>query len=188
VLYLAGSYQNRGWYMCRGAYLGVPYFQLLAQVADLFRRFPHVHFLYKPFPTRPLDPVVRLIEPGCPNVSVVSHIPVAELLQASDAYVIDIPSTALLEALLTPKPILAYSDRRFVALRPEARELLRRRAVVSEMPAEFIRELDAFLSRDSFDELADPDDAFLRAYGTYLNDGHSAERAARAVVEIAAGR
>ncbi len=186
VLYLAGSYQHRGWYMCRGAYLGVPYFRLLAQVVETFKRFPDVHFLYKPFPEHPLDPVARLIDKGVANVTVVRDIPVSDLFEACDAYAIDIPSTALLEALLTPKPVLTYADARFVRLRPEACELLRRRAVVSETPDAFIGDLEAFLSTSSFEELVDADETFLCAYGTHLNDGRSAERAAQGVSDVIA--
>jgi hypothetical protein len=188
VCYVPTSYQHHSWYLCRGAYLGTPYYQLLERVIETLGRFEGLRFVYKPFPEQPLDPIVRLIERSCPNVSVVRDMPFLELLHASDACVIDIPSTALLEALLTPKPVLAYADSRFVSLRPEARELLRRRALLSEQPEDFLAQLEGFLGEANFGELAEPDEGFLRAYGTDHNDGRSAERAAEAVTSIIAGR
>lgn len=186
VLYVPGAYQYRGWYMDNGAYLETPYFQLVARAVEVFARFRDVRVLYKPFPQSPTDPAIRLLERHCPNVSVVRGTPLTNLFRACQAFVIDVPSTALLEALLLPKPVLAHADRRFVTLRPEARELLRRRATLTETPDDFVRELERFLSFSHADRRAQEDDGFLRAYGTHLDDGHAAERAAQAVLEIAA--
>jgi hypothetical protein len=184
VCYVPTSYQYH-WYMSRGAYLGTPYFQLLTGVMAALARSGDVQVVYKPFPEQPLDPVVGLIQRRHPGIRVVRDVPFTDLLEAADACVIDIPSTALLEALLTPKPVVAYADARFVTLRAEAGELLRRRAVVAEHPDEFLAVLKDFLARGEFSELTDPDDGFLRAYGTDLGDGRSAERAAQALVAIA---
>lgn len=185
VAYVPTSYQYN-WYMSRGAYLAAPYFQLLIRVTAVLARFEPVRILYKPFPEEPLDPIVRWIQRNHPNIKVIRHTPFTELLDAADACVIDIPSTALLEALLTPKPVLAYADARFVTLRPEARKLLSRRTLLSEKPEEFLAQLEGFLARGRFGELTNPDDSFLRAYGTDLDDGRAAERVAVALAEVAA--
>jgi hypothetical protein len=89
-----------------------------------------------------------------------------------------------LEALLTVKPIVLYADQRYVALRPEARDLLRRRVLLAETPGEFLASLDGFLRQGQFDAVEPADRAFLRAYGTYVDDGGSAERAVDALKAI----
>lgn len=183
VLYLPTGYQ-RTWYLARAAYLAVPYFGLLCQVMATLTGFPDLRFVYKPFPERQADPLLSVIERIAPNVIAESHLRVPALVQASDACIVDIPSTGLLEALVTAKPLLVFSDRRFVNLRSEAAGLLRKRARLAETPEDFLAQLKDFL-RGDLRELAAPDQRFLAAYGTHLNDGQSAERAASAVEEIA---
>ncbi len=185
IFYLPTSYQP-DWYMAREAYFGVPYFELLTKVIKVFGEFSRHRFVYKPFPERPMDPVAALAR-ELPNCLVVTDISVPELAQASDAIIVDLPSTGLLEALLTSKPMLVLSDARFVTLRPEARELLCKRAGLAETPEEFFRQLRLFLSRDEFTELERPDRSFLRSYGTHLDDGRSAERAFEALRKIMNG-
>lgn len=184
VAYLPTTYQHHIWYMAREAYLGVPYFALLAQVVEILREFPRLRFVYKPFPILPQDPIVKVIADRCPNCQVVTDISVPELIQASDTCIIDIPSTALLEALLTNKPMLVFSDSRFISLRPEARILLRKRVTLSETPEDYLNQLRMFLSQGRFHELEHADREFLRAYGTHLDDGRSAQRAMNALQEI----
>lgn len=183
IAYLPTAYQYN-WYMARQAYLGVPYFTLLTQVIEMLREFSRLRFVYKPFPELPLDPVTRVIEARCPNCHVVTDISVPELLKACDAFIIDIPSTGLLEALLTNKSMLVFSDSRFIALRQEARVLLQKRVTLSETPKDYLEQLRLFLSRGSFQELENVDREFLRAYGTHLDDGCSAQRAVNALQEI----
>jgi hypothetical protein len=180
VLYVASGHQPTSWYLCRGAYLGVPYFQLLTRVVEVMRRHRDIQFIFRPFPERPVNPIVALLE-DVPNVMTVRDRPMAELMQSSDAQVIDIPSTALLEALLGSRRILAYADRRFVSLRSGARGPLARRVTLAETPDAFIASLEAFLSAERFEEIDAPDRSFLRLYGTHVDDGGSTRRAARAV-------
>lgn len=183
VLYLPTSYQYN-WYMAHGAYWGVPYFELLVQVVETLKEFPRLRFVYKPFPELPPDPIIKVIAAHCPNCQVVTDISVPALLQASDACIIDIPSTGLLEALLTCKPMLVFSDSRFVSLRPEARILLRKRVMLSETPEDYLKQLRIFLGQERFHELEHADQGFLSAYGTHRNDGRSAQRAVDALQEI----
>lgn len=184
VAYLPTNYQYN-WYMARADYLGVPYFELLTKVVEIFREFSHLHFVYKPFPELPLDPILKVIAARSPNCRVVTDFPAPLLLRACDAFIIDIPSTGLLEVLLTNKPMLVFSDSRFIVLRPEARMLLHKRVTLSETPEDYLKQLRLFLSRGNFQELENADREFLRAYGTHLDNGRSAERALKAILEIA---
>jgi CDP-glycerol glycerophosphotransferase (TagB/SpsB family) len=183
IAYLPTSYQYN-WYMAREAYWGVPYMQFLIDTFEILHEFPQLHFIYKPFPEYPLDPMPKIIATRFQNCQSVSDISVSLLLQASDAFIIDIPSTGLLEALLTSKPIVAYSDSRFIALRPEARALLIKRVILSETPDDFIRQLRLFLNQGNFEKLEHANREFLRAYGAFNDDGNSAQRAATALKEI----
>lgn len=182
VVYIPTSYQYN-WYMARQSYLGVPYFDLLAKVIETLSKFSQLRLVYKPFPEFPPDPMVRVIGARCPNCQV-TDIPPPRLFQASDAIIVDMPSTALLEALLTNKEMLVFSDRRCLALRPDARELLRKRVLLTETPEDFLEQLDRFLSKEQFEVLEKPNREFLQVYGTYLDDGRSVERAINALREI----
>jgi hypothetical protein len=187
VLYVPTSYQYN-WYLARQSYFGAPYFQLLTQVVGIMREFPDLQFIYKPFPELPIDPIIKVITERCSNCRVVANVSVLELVQASDACIFDLPSTGLLEAFLTDKPTLVFADSRFVAVRTEARPLLRQRATLSETPDDFFAQLRSFLSREDFHQPEDTDREFLRAYGTLNDDGRSAARALDALKEIIQGQ
>lgn len=181
VLYVPTIYSDN-WYLSQSAYLSVPYFELLLHVTQLMRRSEN-HFIYKTFPGLSNDPIATAIANDCPNASVVSDIPASQLIWSCDAVVIDHPSTVLLEAMLTKKPIFVFSDSRYLSLRPEARELLQKRVALCEDHQLYLPKLQKFL-RSSLKELSDPNDEFLLAYGTHLNDGRSAERAANLLESI----
>ncbi len=68
---------------------------------------------------------------------------------------------------------------------PEAQVLLRKRAIVAETPDEFVEVVRTFLSTNDFTEMNAPNDGFLRAYSTHLNDGSSAERAVNEILRSA---
>jgi len=176
VLYVPTSYQYQ-WYMAKQSYLDVPYFHLLTRVVQVVKEFEKVRFLYKPFPDPYPDPILRVIDRDLPHGRVIADHEVLTLAGLADAVIIDLPSTALLEVLTTRKPILLFSDNRFVSLRPEARSLLIKRCIVTESEEDFFVQLRGFLGNDCFTEVDTLDRSFLRAYGTHLDDGCSAERA-----------
>jgi hypothetical protein len=182
VLYLPTSYQY-DWYAARQAAIGVDHFRMLARVVAAIASAAPARVVYKPFPELPLDPVTRLIEARAPNAIVVRDLPVPDLLQASDACVLDIPSTALLEALGSDIPLLLLADARTIALRDEARGSLSRRVLLTQSPEDFLAALPGFL-REPRPTGGDP--AFIQAYGP--RDGRAADRAADAIAELAGHR
>jgi hypothetical protein len=184
ILYIPTGCQFNSWYMARQSYVSTPYFEFLTGLLETSEAFDDLAFVYKPFPEVPPNPFVSVLAARDANWRV-SDIPVPQLLQASDAVVIDIPSTALLEALMTTKPILVYADARYIALRPEARELLRRRVTLAETLSELSSSLDTFLRRGRVDVVDSADREFLRAYGTHHDDGRSGERTVDALRSIA---
>lgn len=183
VLYLSSSYQYN-WYMARQSYLGVPYFELLLRVMEILRRARHIRFIYKPFPETPKDPIASVMAQGFTNCQAVTDISVPLLIQATDACIIDIPSTGLLEALLTNKQILVFSDSRYIALRREARAMLSKRAILTETVEDYLTQLHRFTCHEGFEPIKNADRSFLRAYGTLSDDGCSAERAVKAIETI----
>jgi CDP-glycerol glycerophosphotransferase (TagB/SpsB family) len=157
----------------------VDYFRTLSRVVEVLER-SEVDYAYKPFPGKPADPAASLVKRG----RVLEGMPFSDLIWAFDAFVFDIPSTPMFEAMLTDRPILVMVDSRSTALRPEARAPLQGRAELAEDPGELAAKLEAFLTRDLAGE-RNGDREFLRLYGTHLDDGASAERAARALIDLA---
>jgi len=91
----------------------------------------------------------------------------------------------LLEALTTAKLIITFVDSRWVRLDPAAAALLRKRMILSASGERFLRDIAAMLSQADWSLPEPVNDEFLMEYGTYLNDGHSAERAVNLLRELA---
>ncbi len=67
----------------------------------------------------------------------------------TDVFLIEAPSTSLLEILVTEKPALVLSDERGLRLRPEILRLLRKRVAIAPDPEAFTQAIDSLL-RDGF--------------------------------------
>ena len=161
--------------------------ELQLALVDAAREFPHYDFIFKafPYPDQQATPAVQLARRPRSNCRVELRRPLLRQLATADFVVLTFASTALLEALMTDRRILVLVDPRFVMMRPRARELLSRRAHVATGPAEFLALYRRLLLDGGFGPLADPDDTFLREYGTHLNDGRSAERALASITAAA---
>ena len=150
--------------------------------------FPGIRLLYKDFgSTNHLwNPIPDCIRREIPNGKVILAPSLSQLVWAVDAIILDHALTALGEALLTRKRIIVYDGGQPTSelVPPESKVLLRKRAIVGDTPDEFVNQVRSFLEAGDFSEVSEPDDEFLCAYGTYLNDGRSAERAAEVILEI----
>ncbi|WP_129671607.1 hypothetical protein [Candidatus Chloroploca sp. Khr17] len=168
-------------------YPDVSYFELQQRILRIFKGYPSVRLLYKDFSlaNSSYNPVPDFIRAELPDVTIVHDLPLTRLMWAVDAIIVDHAITALGEVLLTKKPIVVYDPDPIEGLElPDARDLLRRRATVAITPDEFEAAVRTLLNRGDFTEVNQPDDSFLRAYCTHLNDGKSAERAAAEVMRI----
>jgi len=172
-------------YFNDGASSDVAYFELLQRLLPVFAEYP-VNLFYKPFPQDYTDnPISSFIEQRVPNGRMIRGAwPLTDLMWAADAVVLDFPSTAITEVLLTDKPVLCYAGREWARMFPEARRALLKRAMVPETPDECEAQLREFLEKRDFTPLVSPDDEFLRLYATHLNDGRSAERAADTICSV----
>jgi hypothetical protein len=156
--------------------------ELQVALVDAAREFPRCRFTFKafPFPGQAAVPAVLLAQKGGSNCRVAMR-SLRRLIERADLIVLSFASTALLEALTTDRQILVLVDPRFVLMHPDALAALKRRAHVAESPADFIATYRRLLADGNFSRLSSPDDAFLRDYGTHLDDGQSAIRALKAI-------
>jgi hypothetical protein len=161
----------------------VSYLELLQSVLGLWKETPEVRLLYKDFAVANdwTRVVPDFINAQIPNGTVTRH-RLSDLVCAVDAIVLDHPLTALTEALLTSKPMVVYVPKPHKSS-PEAIALLRKRAKVAETPDEFVDAVRRLLRLRNFSDLSAPSDEALRRYGTFLNDGRSAARAAKVILE-----
>ena len=170
-------------------YRDTEYFNLQRRVVELFAKVGRHQYVVKRFPwglvglKDPLPDVVRSLD--TPAIRVVEAVPFSEAMWAADLLVVDFPSTTLLQALVSRKPIMVLADSRHMQLSSEARALLERRVTISESADEFLAALETALLAGEFRDLPEPDESFLRSYGTHLGDGRSAVRVHDFLLELA---
>lgn len=104
----------------------------------------------------------------------------SELLGYADLVVLDWPSTTLLQAIATDKPVFVVM--KHLWLFPRARRMLERRVVCADEPGELLSSLKEYLGNGIYPADIN-DNAFLKAYGTYHDDGHTGERAVAVVLQ-----
>jgi hypothetical protein len=169
-------------------YPDVSYFELQQRIFKIAAEFSHIRFMYKDFPqcSLPLNPMEEFIQSEVPNAQVIRHIPITKLCWAVDGIVIDHAITALAEALLTPKPLLVYDPGNLDSIPEpsEARRLLRKRARVAETPDSFAEQMYEWLKTGDFSELQKPNSECLARYGTFKQDGASAERVVQWIEQV----
>jgi hypothetical protein len=101
-----------------------------------------------------------------------------DLLPIADLLVIDVPSTILLQALTTSKPIFVYTGH--LHLDAQAQKMLERRVFCYRDLKRFVHALDRYLSKGKIDKHVSLNDKkFLTAYGMSLHEKGSGLRAAK---------
>lgn len=106
-----------------------------------------------------------------------------DLLPIADLFVIDLPSTTLLQALTTSKPIFVYTGHLHFDAR--ALRLLERRAFCYRGLKSLINALDKYLSIGRIDKHVDLSDReFLTTYGTCLQEKKSGIKAAKILKNV----
>lgn len=155
----------------------------------MFRRHPEVEFVIRPFPSNQWhNPIVDYLHVlNLPNICVETRRPFSALVGEADLFFLDFDGTSMLEALITDKPIIVFAERESTWIRPPALDLLEKRVVYARFLEDYLRHIEEALSKQVWKEPVTSDE-FLRAHGTHLNDGKSAERAARAITEIVTGQ
>lgn len=161
-------------------------FRRQAAAIDLMKQYGDVSFIFKPYSDRD-DTLFRdlIARSGATNCRVISDIPLFTLMQAADAVLVEFPSTALLEAATTRKPIVAYVDRESLRLEGEAREILGRRAVIAETHGAFLEAIRTLVENGPLGDQADLDEGYATEFVLDRSKGPSASRAWEAVREVA---
>lgn len=166
-------------------YPDVSYFELQQQALSVFRDFPSVQLIYKAMPALNSlqNPILSFLPKALPKAQILTEPALSQLIWAVDAIIVDHAITALGETLLTNKRVIVY-------LPPsptsggeilEPKTLLSKRAQIAETPEAFVTLIRQFLEMGDFSEIPNPNQEFLAAYGTHLNDGRSAQRVASAL-------
>jgi hypothetical protein len=187
VLYVSTFLEGYGYlFPSLAGYEAVEYFELQQRIMKIFSGFPKIELWYKDISainSLP-NPLPDFIQRNVPNAHVIRNRPLIDFLRQADLVIVDQIGTALGEALLTSAPLIVYApgkDHEVPGL-PQDRLLLARRATVCETAPMFEQKIREFLTQGDFTPISNPDSEFLKAYGTHLNDGYSARRAAAALM------
>jgi hypothetical protein len=165
------------------------YWQWQKQIVEVFRRHPEVEFIVRPFPSNQwFNPIVDYLRAlDLHNCRVETRRAFSSLVGETDLFLLDFDGTSMLEALITDKPIIVFAEQESTWFRPPALDLLEKRVVYARSLEDYLRHIEEALSKQVWKEPVTSDE-FLRAHGTHLNGGKSAERAARAITEIVTGQ
>ncbi|MBI4284059.1 MAG: hypothetical protein HY663_06280 [Chloroflexi bacterium] len=180
---LMGDQRYHSYHMCPDIW----YWHHLRELVTIFGHFPEIQFTIKLYPKEftknPIDDWLR--RNPLPNVTIVRDVPFIKFLPDADLFIMDSPTTTLVQAVTTDKKIILYVDRTFFRFEPHALELVKKRVVFSENKGQFLKDIARVLGEDDWSLPEPVNDEFLRSYGTYLNDGRSVERAVRALLALA---
>lgn len=186
VMYVPTNYYGDLRYFSYHSWPDIWYWRFQRKVILACTSFPDVRLMLKSVPNDLLhSPVEQWLRNNPVSNCEIIDIPFKEALDLSDAFIIDCPTTALLEALTTDRPVIVMAHAAYLRYDAQAAELLRKRAILAATPDQFIAEIKAFLRRSDWSLPKPVNDEFLMEYGTYLNDGKSAERAVQLLSELA---
>lgn len=167
------------------------YFELNRRILGLLAEFPDFDVRVRPHPApsfkqncEPLETWVG--QQGWRHITFEWAGSTVAAMQAADLVIIDSPSTVLLQAAATTARIFVLNCA--FPMTEEGLAALAKRVTYSEDLHEFLSLLRDGLRRRDFKNSAYESDEFLRLYATFRHDGHSLQRAAAAVGNIALGR
>jgi hypothetical protein len=167
----------------------MPYFELQKKIINLFIEFKNVRLVYRSFTGEWPDLMPGIVKQRVPNAIIArANIKLSDLIWAVDAIILDYPVTPLSDVLLTNKPLIVFSDKRYYKMFEPAKALLRKRATLVETPEEYLTAIREFLGKGDFEELAFPNNEFRRYYITDKDDGKAAARVADYILEVIATR
>jgi len=162
-------------------------FDVEKKIVKAFQKFPEAQFLLKLFPFQGMtDPIVDFARhEGFRNLRFVKWTPFVKLLDLADLVVVEVYSTPLMEALAAGKPIVMFTGQESpLESLGDVSEAVHFAGNTDQLE----RLLRSFLRGDPAAFPRKNGEAFLRKYGTHLNDGRSAQRALEALKTIALGQ
>ncbi|MBI1870522.1 MAG: hypothetical protein HYS07_04930 [Chlamydiae bacterium] len=186
VIYVNTNLMGQTRYFTHHSYPDIWYWRLQQEVIRVCSKFQDVYVLAK-FHSgdrvyHPVDEWLR--REKISNCVIIRSISFSEMLKLGDLFIIDCPSTTLLQSLLTDKKVIVFSGNPFIQFDPKAVKQLKKRVVFSETKEQFLKDIEVALRKS---EVALPrplDREFFNAYGSYKDDRRSAERAVNELVEL----
>lgn len=165
------------------------YFEVNRRILSVLGRFPQVEVIVRPHPAwqfkANFSPLRNwIMRQGWQHIRIEADGSTTAAMQTAHLIVIDSPSTVLLQAAATDSKILVFNG--IFKMTEAGLAALKKRAIYSDDLNSFLALLENTLLRRDFDNSSCRNDEFLRLYGTYLNDGHSLERAVAAVERVIA--
>lgn len=109
--------------------------------------------------------------------------PLSSIIHEFDLFVIDFPTTVLVQTAATFAEILVYVGNQYHSLSEENIKILEKRAVMGLSEDDFKEKIKSVLDKGKI--ISNVEDAsFLEKYGTYLNDGKSLDRMVSGVLNV----
>lgn len=128
------------------------------------------------------SPMLDWIKENLSGIKVDSRF-LQSIVHQFDLFIIDFPSTPLIETLATFAEVLVYVGNNYYRLSADDIELLKKRAIVGLNEEDFKEKIRLVLDKGRIISNVE-DTSFLKKYGVYLNDGKSLQRMAGNIVEI----
>ncbi|MFP5223878.1 MAG: hypothetical protein ACLGSA_16425 [Acidobacteriota bacterium] len=159
--------------------------RLQLEMVEFFTGFPDIRFLFKPplwdrYPQNFGSLTDFLARRKPENVAVLEpNAPLRQILDRHHAFIVDTPSTPFVELAASDRPFLAYLDRRFFRLVPQAARELRKRAPLARTRGEFFQAMETFFREKPWETPRPVDDGFITLFGTGEPTGHGPGAAAR---------
>ena len=173
-------YQNNLYFSVFPDYLDIKIYHTQEEIVHYLETLQNEKIIFKLHPT--LSYRTPPLEITKENIAIVrNEKKFTEILSNCKLIIIDIPSTVLLQCAVIDKPIFCLTS--LIKLKQEALVLIKKRAVCAQTPEKLIKKLDNYLKTGNYP--ADVNNReFIKKYGTYLDDGKSAERAVNKVLEV----
>lgn len=183
IMYVMSAVVGDNMYLGYAFHPQIWYYRFQQRLIKFLSRYPETKVILKP-PlmdrySQIVNPVLGWVHENIfPNVAILEDCKLTDVLDQADAFLLDSPSTPLLDILPTNKPFVAYCDQRFFRFVPDAARALNKRAVFTETEDDFFKELELFLALPDWRAARPLDDEFLIRYAVHINDGNAAGRIA----------
>ena len=174
VLYIDTHFTHEFYYYGWNCYPSIWYSHLQQKMVDVFKKTPNVNFYMKLYPgeNTPLNPLRNHVADN--NITNVTFLDPNEKMSSSidlaDLFIIDFPTTSLLNCLCTNKPIIVYYNPQFLRMSETAQQLLQKRTMLCSDEEEFMKTIEDFCISDNWSDIKTPNDDFLINYGLNAKD------------------
>lgn len=178
LLYIPTGLVGDQLYFAWNHYPDIWYWRFLKDIILLLKTYPDINVLFKEYPfnlsKNPIKDFVR--SKKIEHVNFISaQSPTEDNLGKADLIVMDFPSTSLMGALCTRKPIILFCDPRWLKMANSGRGLLEKRVEFCDNKDRFLSIIKSWCDKPYWPEIKNPDDSYLKAYGI-IDEGHDSAR------------